>query len=170
MPEIQFAALPIFRDMDADERQQLLDLTEPVEFASGETIVKQDHLVQNLWFVLSGKCEVKRCTPAGCVVKLAELGPETQFGEMSFFHAAPHSADVIALTEVELLRLSRATYDQLCEENHPVARKLALNSVEQLADRLRRTDQWITDLLCNESHETSVSEWTSFREKIFRGQ
>ena len=93
-----------------------------------------------------------------------------QFGEMSFFHAAPHSADVIALTDVQLLRLGRKDYDTLISASNPIALKLAMNSLEQLADRLRRTDEWITNLVCGENHKPTPSEWTSFREIIFRGQ
>jgi len=128
-------------------------------------------MVQNLWFIRSGECEVTRRTEGGCQLSLAKLGPNAQFGEMSFFHAAPHSADVVALTEMELVRLGREDYDALLVSGNPVvAFKLAMNSLEQLAERLRRTDEWITNLVCGENHKPTPSEWTSFREIIFRGQ
>ena len=85
-------------------------------------------------------------------------------------HVDHLEGDVISLTDMKLLRLSREDYDRLCESGNPVAFKLAINSLEQLADRLRRTDQWITDLVTEEDHQPTVSEWTSFRELIFRGQ
>lgn len=162
------AKLPIFRGMDAQQRHEALSMAQRVEVGPGEKLIVQGELVQNLWFVLSGHCEVKRRTSAGKELKLAELGPSTQFGEMSFFHASPHSADVIATTDMQLIRLSRADYDRLCESGNPVAFKLALNSLEQLAERLRRTDQWITDLVTQKNHQPTVSEWTSFRELVFR--
>ena len=102
-------------------------------------------------------------------LKLTELEPFTHFGEMSFFHNAPHSADVIALTDMKLLRLSRAEFDKLCASGSPVAIKLMLNCIEQLANRLRSTDQWITELVCKENHKPTPSEWTNFRELIFKG-
>ncbi len=170
MTDDSLAELPIFRGMDADQRHEALSMAQHVEVGPGEKLITQGKLVQNLWFILSGRCEVRRRTSAGRELKLAELGPRTQFGEMSFFHASPHSADVIALSDMELLRLSREDYDRLCESGNPVAFKLALNSLEQLAERLRRTDQWITDLVTQEGAHPTVSEWTSFRELIFRGQ
>jgi len=170
MSDDPLAKLPIFSGMSEKEIQAALACTHPEEIDAGEKIITQGKLVPNLWFIREGRCEIKRHTEGGCNLKLAELGPDTQFGEMSFFHAAPHSADVIALTQMKLLRLAREDYDQLCAEGNPIAFKLAINSLEQLADRLRRTDQWITDLVCKEDHQPTPTEWTSFRKLIFRGQ
>lgn len=170
MPTELLAKLPIFQGMSDDERAELLSLGHHVEIEPGERIITQGKMRRNLWFILSGECEVTRRTEEGCQLSLATLGPNVQFGEMSFFHAAPHSADVVALTKVELLRLSREDYDTLVESGNAVAFKLAMNSLEQLAERLRRTDEWITNLVCGEQHKPTVSEWTSFREIIFRGQ
>ena len=170
MTNDSLANLRIFQGMEDAEREQLLALAQPVHVDAGEQIITQGKMVRNLWFILSGRCEVTRHTESGCQLNLAELGPHVQFGEMSFFDAAPHSADVVALTEMEMLRLTREDYDKLAAEGNPVAYKLALNALEQLANRLRRTDQWITELVCKENHQPTPSEWTSFRELIFRGQ
>jgi CRP-like cAMP-binding protein len=168
MDSESLADLPIFAGMSDAEIEEALSKAQLVGVKRGDYLITQGQQKRNLWFIQSGSCEVTRRTDAGCQLKLAELGPGTQFGEMSFFHAAPHSADVIALTDMELLRLSRDDYDHLCEAKNPIAYKLALNSLEQLSERLRRTDQWITDLVCKEDHTPTPSEWTSFREIIFR--
>lgn len=170
MTNESLANLTIFQGMSDQERDQVLDLAQRVQIGPGEQIITQGKMVRNLWFILSGRCEVTRRTESGCQLKLAELGPFSQFGEMSFFHAAPHSADVQAMTEMELVRLAREDYDRLVADGNPVAFRLALNALEQLADRLRRTDQWITELVCKENHKPTASEWTTFRELIFRGQ
>jgi len=163
------ACLSIFKDFSDSERKEIMSLAVSVEVPPGERIITQDELKQNLWFILAGKCQVTRRTENGARLKLTELEPFSYFGEMSFFHAAPHSADVIALTEMKMLRLSRADFDKLYASESPVAFKLVLNCVQQLANRLRSTDQWITDLVCKENHQPTPSEWTSFRELIFKG-
>ena len=170
MANDSLARLPIFHGMSDSERGEFLALGDYVEFNAGEKIITQGKMVQNLWFILVGQCEVTRRTAGGCQLNLAQLEPNMQFGEMSFFHAAPHSADVIALTDTQLLRLGRKDYDNLISASNPIAFKLAMNSLEQLSDRLRRTDEWITNLVCGENHKPTPSEWTSFREIIFRGQ
>jgi len=167
MTNESLAQLPIFHGMSEVERRELLAICQRVQV---KQIITQGKLVQNLWFILEGECEVTRRTESGCQLNLATLGPNMQFGEMSFFHAAPHSADVISTTDTELLRLARKDFDALCAAANPVAFKLAMNSLEQMAERLRRTDEWITNLVCKEHHQPTSSEWTTFRELIFRGQ
>jgi len=168
MTNHSLAALPIFQGMSDQERNELLAIGHRVEVGAGEQIITQGKLVQNLWFILTGQCEVRRRTDACCEIKLATLEPNMQFGEMSFFHAAPHSADVVALTDMELLRLGREDFDSLCAAGNPVTFKLAMNSLQQLSERLRRTDEWITNLVCGKNHKPTPSEWTSFCEIIFR--
>jgi len=163
------SGLPIFQGMSDAERGELLAVGHRIEVSAGEHIITQGKMVRNLWFILEGECEVTRRTESGSQLNLAKLEPNTQFGEMSFFHAAPHSADVIALTDTQLLRLARDDYDTLVAAGNPVAFKLAMNSLEQLSDRLRRTDEWITNLVCGGTQKPTPSEWTSFREIIFRG-
>jgi len=161
--------LAIFNYFTDVERRDLLSLAEPVEVAKGEQIITQGKQTPALWFILEGKCQISRRTESGAVLKLTELEPFTHFGEMSFFHSAPHSADVIAMTDMKLLRLTRSDFNKLCEVGSPVAFKLVINCVEQLANRLRSTDQWITELVCKENHQPTPSEWTNFRELIFKG-
>ena len=168
MDTSELSQLRIFLGMDDEERQQLLALTHAVEFDAGEKIIEQGRIVQNLWFIVEGRCEVTCHTESGCPLKLAELEPYRVLGEMSFFHAAPTSADVVATTKMKLLRLDRDEFDRLAFQRHSVAFKLLLNSVDQMADRLRRTDQWITNLVCQADPQPLPSEWTAFREILFR--
>lgn len=169
MPADSLDSLAIFNNFTDVERHHLLALAQPVEVSQGERIITQGKQTPALWFIIEGKCQVSRRTESGNDLKLAVLEPFTHFGEMSFFHTYPHSADVIALTDMKLLRLSRTDFNKLCEAGSPVAFKLVINCVEQLANRLRSTDQWITELVCKENHQPTPSEWTNFRELIFKG-
>jgi CRP/FNR family transcriptional regulator, cyclic AMP receptor protein len=169
VPDDVLAELPIFEGMDRDQRRKLADIGSLHQYQRGDLVLEQGESSQQLWVVLSGNCRVLRKphTQPGCIVQLAELGPQDHFGEMSFFHAAPHSASVEATDAVELLRIDRVEYDRLIEHGDVAAYKLALNCVDELADRLRRMDDWVTDLVCQQRDERQVSEWTRFREKLF---
>ena len=51
-------------------------------------------------------------------ISVAELGPQEGFGEMALLtDNQPRSASVIALTEVEVWRLAKDTFDELLSEN-----------------------------------------------------
>jgi CRP-like cAMP-binding protein len=109
---------------------------------------------------------------AGEQLALAVLEPYSIFGEMSFFHKAPHSASVRAQTSVELLCIARGDYDDLIREGAWGAYKLAFNAVASLAERLRRMDEWVAELAGEparaiSSTEGRSSEWADFRDRMF---
>ena len=181
----QLAQMSIFAGLSDEQRRQIVEIATTVEFSPGETILRQGDSSQNLWIVVEGQCEVTRTVTRKSgggrngsqngvdAIVLAELGPYSQFGEMSFFHTAPHSASVQAKTRVTLLRVEKKDFDQLVEDQCWAAYMLSENIIHQLAERLRRMDQWVAELLAEEAtpeaapKERAVAEWHSFREKLF---
>ena len=165
--------IPIFRNLNETECRQLADIATPQEFTPGEVILRQGKSSQNLWVVVEGKCEVVKYKDAAAAPRdalvLAVLEPYSHFGEMSFFHPAPHSASVRAQSAVKLLVIARADYDELIEEGVWAAYKLAYNVLEGLADRLRRMDQWVAELASHNPPDHKVPEWSAFRDKLFTG-
>lgn len=167
-----FKKIPIFRGFSAAEWKRLLEIAEVGEFAPGEVILTQGQRSQRLCVLLEGSCEVFH-TLAGEnssePTTLATLEPLANFGEMSFFHPAPHSASVRAKTAVKLLVIERAHYDELCKEQDSAACKLALNTVESLAERLRRMDDWVDELVHRGQANQRIPEWTRLRATLFDG-
>ncbi len=88
---------------------------------------------------------------------------------MSFFHPAPHSADVRARSHLSLWQIAHSDYADMIEEGVWAAYKLAYNVVQQLAERLRRMDQWVSDLANNPQAASNVPEFSRFRSKMFDG-
>lgn len=166
--------VPLFAGLATDECRTVADASRFVEFDAGEIVLRQGATSQNLWVVWDGKCEVVWTPASGKAVEevvLAELAPHQSFGEMSFFHEAPHSASVRAKTKVVLMRLERARYDALVQDGCHGALKLALNTVGALAERLRRMDGWVAELLNAPASPKSPppDEWTQFRHKLLNG-
>ena len=92
--------VPILRGLDDEECRRLGRVARLEEFPSGAVVLRQGDACQNLWVMLDGECEVvKQLTdgPGTREVVLATLRPLENFGEMSFFQAAPHSAAVSSL-------------------------------------------------------------------------
>ncbi|HJT36573.1 MAG TPA: cyclic nucleotide-binding domain-containing protein [Pirellulales bacterium] len=181
-----FKQIPIFRGLSPDECGRLADVVSLHEYNPGEIVIKQGEESQRLWVLLEGKCEVfhhmdgeaadpktsgdrpKGVKPGEPIV-LATLEPYSNFGEMSFFHPAPHSASVRAKTAVKLLAIERAKYDRLCERESSAACKLAMNTVASLADRLRRMDEWVDELVSRGQANQRVPEWNRLRATLFDG-
>ena len=159
--------IPLFQGLSEEEANQLVAISQVMHFQPGEVILRQGGRSRNLWVVLEGTCEVTRHGTDGRDVVLATLEPYANFGEMSFFHAAPHSASVRAKSHVQLLRIGRNDYDRLVEQNSLAAYKLAYNTLDVLADRLRHMDQWVAQLLEEQSDGRMVCEWSQFRQTLF---
>jgi CRP/FNR family cyclic AMP-dependent transcriptional regulator len=167
-----FKEIPIFRGFSADEWEKLLQIAAVSEFAPGEVILAQGQRSQRLWVLLEGACEVfhtlaEQNSSEPCM--LATLEPFANFGEMSFFHPAPHSASVRAKTAVKLLSIDRSKYDALCQQESSAACKLALNAVDSLAGRLRRMDEWVDELIHRGPPNQRIPEWNRLRATLFDG-
>jgi CRP-like cAMP-binding protein len=165
-------SVPLFHGLNETECRQIAEVIQMHSFAAGEAVIKQGESSRNLWVLLEGTCEVaKRLSPDepdSESVVLATIEPYSHFGEMSFFHPAPHSADVRAKTNVKVLKISHVDYHDLIAEGVWAAYKLAYNCVDGLADRLRRMDEWVASLLKDQPEaEHEVPEWTNFRAKLF---
>jgi CRP/FNR family transcriptional regulator, cyclic AMP receptor protein len=165
------ADVPAFQQLDDDECQQLLAIAQQRAFAPGEQVIEQGKRSQKLWILLEGKCEVIRHSEHDGPLVLAQLEPRSVFGEMSFFSPAPHSASVVAKTQVRLLSIRRMDYDELLASGNLAAYKVAYNVVQSLAHRLRRMDDWVAELTAGDKSdgqvEEKVPEWHEFRKKLF---
>ncbi len=161
--------IPILKNLNEDECRDLAEIAHVMTFNPGEVVLREGKQSQNLWVVLEGECEVFRKDdedPSREII-LARLGRHENFGEMSFFHPAPHSASVRAKSEVKLFRLGRSGFDRLIEAGNTAAYKLAYNSVESLAGRLRRMDDWVARLVKQAEDGGRLHEWSHFRNKLF---
>lgn len=164
----RLAHIPLFDGMNAAQLEHLTSILSVVRFEAGDEVLAQGANGQSLWVVLDGKCRVLARAPNDCeAVVLADLEPPAHFGEMSFFHYAPHSASVRAVTAVELLRLQRDDFDRFIDSGDLAAYRLAMNVLDEMADRLRRMDQWVTELVCKQHDRRQVSEWSRFRQTLF---
>ena len=165
--------VPMFRGLSEEEARHVAKIVGVGEYGPHETVIEQGDQSQRLWVLLEGKCEVWHALngqqPKAEPIMLATLEPYNNFGEMSFFHPAPHSASVRAQTQVKLLYIERAKYDQMLAEDPACCSKLAMNTVASLADRLRRMDEWVDELLSKSAVSQRVPEWNRLRATLFDG-
>ena len=175
-----FQKIPLFHGLNETECRQVAEIAQVKEFAPGDSIIRQGQRSQDLWVLLEGKCEVIKHASGekedGEAIILAALEPYSHFGEMSFFHAAPHSASVRAGTAVKLLKIIRGDYEELIQEGCRAAYKVAYNTVQCLAERLRKMDEWVAELTAKAADNgvaltppgpaAGVQEWSEFREKM----
>ncbi len=93
--------------------------------------------------VIDGKIKLGRSSPDGRENLLAVLGPGQMFGELSLFDPGPRSATATAVTDVAMVSLGHEELGRWLTAHPDVARGL----LNQLASRLRRTNDVVADLV-----------------------
>ena len=97
-----FASAAFFSPLAADERAALLAVARPVQYASGEAIVRQGQAARSLFVVVRGEASV---TLAGTTGEVARLRKGDVFGEMSLLTGEPRTATVTAATDCDLIEI-----------------------------------------------------------------
>ncbi len=126
-----------FSDEDLDK---VLPLLEEETFPAGECIVREGETGNRLYFIESGRAEVCKATEIG-EIRIGELGPGDEFGEMELIDIHPRSATVRAVEPVVALSLTNGKMLQLYEEHLEIFARLILNLAREISRRLRKAEQ-----------------------------
>jgi CRP-like cAMP-binding protein len=116
----------------------------------GETVFREGDPAREMYVVLDGEMEVmKRGARRGRETRVAILGPNDCFGEMSLIDMQPRSATVRALGSTRLLRISTEEMDALYRHDLKSYTLIVLNIARDLSRRLRVTDGLLADIAVN---------------------
>jgi CRP/FNR family cyclic AMP-dependent transcriptional regulator len=108
----------------------------------GVNIVSQGANSHALHLILAGRAHVVMTDSKGREVILATLKAGDYIGEMSLIDNEPHSATVVADTQMDLLMLGREDFTRCVTENTAIAAAV----MRGLVQRLRNADQKIVSL------------------------
>jgi serine/threonine protein phosphatase PrpC len=131
--------ISLFKELSYQEMLQLLPLTQEMNVAAGQTLIKEGESGDELFILLSGQVEV-----ASEGVTITTLGPGHQFGELALVDDRPRSATIKALEASRLLVLKRNDFRQLTR-NGELAPKLLWNLIFNISERLRNTSWQLTE-------------------------
>jgi CRP-like cAMP-binding protein len=111
----------------------------------GEVIFREGDPAREMFVVLDGEMEVLKKSRRGRETRVAILGPNDTFGEMSIIDMQPRSATVRALGSTRLLRISTEEMDALYRHDLKSYTLIVLNIARDLSRRLRVTDGLLAD-------------------------
>jgi uncharacterized membrane protein len=129
--------VPLFKNLDDDERTLLATHVEEVSFAAGARIFSVGETGGSLYVVNQGLVELSFASSTGERILLETVGPGSFFGEMSLVNGQARSADAVVREDATLLHLDREDLRALFQK-HPDA---ALHMLSVMGDRLRETDR-----------------------------
>lgn len=131
--------ISLFKNLSYQEMLQLLPLTQEINVAQNQTLIREGEPGEELFILLSGQVEV---SAEG--VNITTLGAGHQFGELALVDDRPRSATVKALEPSRLLVLKRQSFRQLTRSGE-LAPKLLWNLIFDISERLRNTSWQLTE-------------------------
>jgi voltage-gated potassium channel len=120
MDAARVAAIPLFADLGASERELAARWADEVEVAPGRQLVAQGDSAYEFFVITEGTAEVVR---DGTTV--AELGPGDFFGEIALLETERRNATVTAITPMRVIVMTRDRFQQLMRSSPELAGKLA---------------------------------------------
>lgn len=163
----RLSSLHIFGGLSKDEASEVWGSVLEQRFAAGTQILEEGAGVQALWIILEGECVVSRNCGNGNDRELARLKAGDVFGEMSFIRTAPHSANIFAKTDVFTCAWKRDDFLKLTDQNPRAGFQIAANIAAVLAERIRRMDQWMCELMEQPDAQQHRNEWEHFRSAVY---
>jgi CRP/FNR family transcriptional regulator, cyclic AMP receptor protein len=126
--------------------------------AIGDVVFREGEVsAREMYVVLEGEMEVLKRSRRGRDMRIAILGPNDWFGEMSMIDMQPRSATVRALAPSRLIRITSADLDSLYRLDLKSYALIVLNIARDLSRRLRVTDGILADFTASLLDEYSVA-------------
>jgi CRP/FNR family cyclic AMP-dependent transcriptional regulator len=132
----------LFSSLGEKARREIVAYAMLRSFAAGDSICRLGDRGDSMMAVVVGTVRISRPTSRGREIILADLGSGELFGEIAVLDGKPRSANVVALTNCELMFLERRNMIPFLERNPAVCMKM----MEILCARIRRSDERMSDI------------------------
>jgi CRP-like cAMP-binding protein len=138
----KLASIPMFSDLAPDSLAELAKMVQLRQYPKGAFILGQNEIGTAMYLLISGRVKVSLAHSEGKELVLNYLEAPAHFGEMALVDAKPRSADVIAMTDVELFALDSRDLSAAIQ----LQPRLALSLIATLSRRLRHTITRLEDM------------------------
>jgi signal transduction histidine kinase len=126
-----------FPGISSDEVGELVTRSQVRDYLAGTVLCQEDAFEDTFYMILEGKCEVTKFINKNenRLLKILEAGDF--FGEMGLIHNAPRAATVKCITDVVVLELDKASFDEVLQRSASVSMAM----VREISNRLRENDE-----------------------------
>ncbi|MEB3298984.1 MAG: cyclic nucleotide-binding domain-containing protein [Candidatus Sericytochromatia bacterium] len=140
------SALPFFQGFSPDDLESLSVVMQAKTFSPGETIFAEGVPDDGALFVaLKGGIRVSMEGKDHQQFTIGQAREGTVFGDMSFVDGHPRSGTVTAMTPLETMSLSRASFEVLSRTAPSAALKLMRRLAQLISMRLRNADKFVVE-------------------------
>ena len=134
----------LFRDLDAQQLEQIENISTQLTFAEGDTVCRQGDTADSLYIVSEGQVSIIVHQNDGSRDLMVYLGQGQVVGEMTLVDAGKRSASVMAAeANTKVVSIPNAAFTKLCEENTAIGYRIMRNIAQDLSFKLRHHDMHI---------------------------
>jgi CRP/FNR family transcriptional regulator, cyclic AMP receptor protein len=134
-------SLPIFRGLSKDELEDVVSLSHERMVPAGEPLFREGDEGREMFVILKGTVGLQKEAGEGEAWKVTQLGDGAVFGEMALLTNEPRSLSATAVSEVQMLTLTRNDFERIVADSSPIACKMLRNIATVVSHRLRRMDE-----------------------------
>ena len=134
----QLQQMVLFSELEESHLDLLLDRHRETGYQAEQVIVMEQDWGESIFLLHRGLAKVRTYTADGDEVVMSLLGAGDIFGEMVALDGSVRSADVVALTPLQLVKLRVPPFKSLLQENTVFALALARLQASRLRDLNRR--------------------------------
>ena len=135
-----------------------MDNENVLQFESGDVIFKEGETGDRMYSLLVGAIELKKKVDRGETVLKTVDAPNEFFGEMALIDDKPRSATAVAVKRTNVLAVDGPTFEAMVLSNG----KFALKIIKVLAERIRRSNEQVSDLIETMPRERIARSMTDF--------
>ncbi len=129
---------PLFKGLNDNEIDTVIKTGTIITCRTGDHVISHGEIGNEMFLLLSGAVEV-HYPEGGREYHLTNIGKGEIFGEMAFISETPRFANVIAMTDVELLIINQRFLKKITDISPGLANKLLFNLSLILCERLQAT-------------------------------
>lgn len=119
------SSIELFRHLDDSERRVLAQTARRTPFGRAEVITRQGAKANWLYVLSKGDVEVRVTSNGDTDRRVAVLHSPSFFGEMALMTGQPREATVVALNEVECLRIDKADFQGILQRRPAIAERIS---------------------------------------------
>lgn len=143
LQQIPLVSIPLLKGLEYDQAKRFLNVGTVLKIKAGDAIVRRGDIGNEMFVVLAGAVEVRGDFGNGEVV-LANLGQGDVFGELAFLTEQPRTANVVAVSDTEVMVLTQKFFEQVMDKLPAITSKVLFNLCLILCERLKTsTDKWM---------------------------
>jgi len=134
------ARVPMFENLDPEDRHALAQSLVERRFAAGDVIMNLGDRGSSMFIVADGHVNIYLPGEASRRISLKDITTGEHLGELALFDDKPRSASAVATTDATLLELDRETLSRYLGQRPQGAMTL----LKTLAGRLRATNEMLS--------------------------